>query len=149
MVCALGVPVAALALSMSAAMQDRLPDRPGKAELVKVCSECHEAEIVFAHAQTAGEWSDTLGSMVQAGAQATDAEWQIIERYLHSQIAMIRINAAAAREIQSTFDVAEPVAQTVVKYREANGNFKSMDDLKKVPGLEAATVDDRKDRLIF
>ena len=149
MVCALGVPVATLALSMSAAMQDRLPDRPGKAELVKVCSECHEAEIVFAHAQTAGEWSDTLGSMAQAGAQATDAEWQIIERYLHSQIAMIRINAATAKEIQSTFNVPEPVAQAVVKYREANGNFKSMDDLKKVPGLDAATVDDRKDRLIF
>ena len=145
----LGLAIAMIALPMSAAIQDRFPDAPGKVELIKVCSECHEAEIVFAHPQTAGEWSETLGSMAQAGAHATDREWQALETYLHAQLAVIRINEASAGEVQATFDVAEPVAQAVVKYRQANGTFKSLDDVKKVPELDAGKVDARKDRLIF
>src|SRR5262245_34190721 len=91
--------------------QDRFPDAPGKTELLTVCGECHGAEVVFAHAQTAGEWSETLNRMVQAGAQASDAQWRLIEQYLHGQLAVIRINEANAAEIQAVFEVPESAAQ--------------------------------------
>jgi competence protein ComEA len=135
--------------SRTAATQDRFPDAPGKAELLKVCRGCHEAETVFAHAQTAAEWADTLARMAQLGAEGTQEEWRLVERYLDSQLALIVINKAAADEIQRTVDVPEAVAQAVVTYRLEHGNFKSIDDVKKVPGLEAAKVDARSDRLIF
>ena len=138
-----------LVLTIAAATQDRFPDAPGKAELIKVCSGCHEAENVFAHPQTAGEWSETLGNMAQLGSEATQEEWRLIEQFLDTQLAMIRINAAAAEELRRTIDIAETLAQAIVKYRQEHGNFKSTDDLKEVPGLDAAKVDARKDRLIF
>ena len=138
-----------LVLTLSAAMQDRFPEAPGKAELVKVCSGCHEAENVFTYPKTAGEWSETLANMAQLGAEATQQEWRLVEQYLDAQLALIRINDAAAEELQRTLDVPETVAQATVKYRQEHGTFKSMDDLKNVPGLEAAKVDARKDRFIF
>ena len=52
-------------------------------------------------------------------------------------------------EIQRTVDVTGAVAQAIVTYRREHGNFKSIDDLKKVPGLEAAKANARKNRLIF
>jgi competence protein ComEA len=144
-----GLLSAVLVVTIAAATQDRFPDAPGKAELIKVCSGCHEAETVLAHAQSAGEWAETLASMAQLGAEGTPEEWRLIERYLDAQLAMITINKAAADEIQRTVDVPEAVAQAIVTYRRENGNFKSINDLKKVPGLEAAKADARKDRLIF
>ena len=144
-----GLLFAVLVLTIAGATQDRFPDAPGKAELIKVCSGCHEAETVLAHAQTAGEWADTLATMAQLGAEGTPEAWRLIEQYLDAQLAMIAINKAAADEIQRTVDVPEGVAQAIATYRREHGNFKSIDDLKKVPGLDAAKVDARKDRLIF
>jgi competence ComEA-like helix-hairpin-helix protein len=36
-----------------------------------------------------------------------------------------------------------------VKYRAEYGNFKTLGDLKKVPGINAAKLDARKDRVVF
>jgi competence protein ComEA len=144
-----GLLSAMLVLTIAAATQDRFPDAPGKAELIKVCSGCHEAETVLAHAQTSGAWAETLAGMAQIGAEGTPEEWRRIQQYLDAQLALIAINKAAADEIQRTVDVPETVAQAIVTYRREHGNFTSIDGLKKVPGLDAATVDARKDRLIF
>ena len=135
--------------SRTAAAQDRFPDAPGKAELLKVCGTCHGAETVLAHAQTADGWAETLGRMAQLGAEGTQEEWRLVQKYLDSQLALIAINKAVADEIQRTVDIPEAVAQAVVTYRREHGNFKSIDDVKNVPGLEAAKVDARSDRLIF
>ena len=144
-----GILSAVLVMSIAGATQDRFPDAPGKAELIKLCSGCHEAETVFAHTQTAGAWAETLARMVQLGADGTPEQWRLIEQYLDAQLAMITINQAAAEEIRRTVDIPEGVAQAIVKYRQEHGNFTSADDLKKVPGLDAAKVDARTDRLIF
>jgi mono/diheme cytochrome c family protein len=58
---AIAVPAMAAGLLTAATRgQDRFPNGPGKAELLKVCSNCHEAETVLAYSQTAGEWATTL-----------------------------------------------------------------------------------------
>jgi competence protein ComEA len=144
-----GVFSAVLVLTIAAATQDRFPDAPGKPVLLKVCSSCHEAEKVLAQSLTADGWAENLLNMAQFGADATDEEWRVIQQYLDSQLATIVINKATADEIRRTVDVSEAVAQAVVTYRREHGDFKSVDDLKKVPGLEAAKVEARKDRLIF
>jgi DNA uptake protein ComE-like DNA-binding protein len=36
-----------------------------------------------------------------------------------------------------------------VKYREEHGAIASIEDLKKVPGLDAGKVDARKERFVF
>jgi len=144
-----GVLVTAWTLAVTGAVQDRFPDADGKSELMKVCSGCHDAEIVLAHLQTPGEWAETLQKMVQLGAEATPDEWRQIERYLDVQFALIQVNKASADELRLTMDVTTEVAGAVVKYRQANGPFKSIDDLKKVAGVDAAKIDSRKDRFVF
>jgi competence protein ComEA len=131
------------------AVQDRFPDGPGKAQLLTVCSGCHDAEIVLAHLQSPGEWTDTLQKMVELGADATPDDWRAIEGYIDANFALIRINKAAADELRITMDLAADVAGAVVKYRQANGPFKSVDDLKKVPGVDAVKIEARKDRFVF
>jgi competence protein ComEA len=144
----IGVCVAVLR-SSPAATQDRFPDAPGKSVLIKTCGNCHEAEKVLAQALTADGWAETLTNMAQFGAEATEDEWRLIQQYLDSQLAVIAINKAADEEIQRTVEVPEAVARAIVAYRRDNGNFKSVDDLKKVPGLDAAKVESRKGRFIF
>ncbi|HJZ76200.1 MAG TPA: helix-hairpin-helix domain-containing protein [Vicinamibacterales bacterium] len=133
----------------TAAIQDKFPDGPGKAEVMKVCSGCHDAEIVLANLKTPGEWAETLQNMAQQGAEATPAEWTLIEKYLDLNFALIMVNKAAAEELQLTMDVTPEVAAAVVKYRSENGSFKSVDDVKKVAGIDAAKVDARKSRFVF
>jgi competence protein ComEA len=136
-------------LTIVATTQDRFPDGPGKPELVKVCSACHDAEIVLVHQLTPGEWAETLQNMGQLGAEGTPDEWRLIERYLDGNFASILINKAAADELQITMDLTAEVAGAVIKYRQDKGPFKSIDDIKKVPGVDAAKVDERTSRFVF
>jgi competence protein ComEA len=135
--------------TVTGSSQNRFPDGPGKAEVLKVCSGCHEPDNVFAYAQTAAEWAETLERMAQAGAEGTAEEWRLIELYLDANLALIPINNAASGELQRTMELTKAVADAVVKHRGDNGRFKTIDDLKKVPGLDAAKVDVRKDRFVF
>ncbi len=144
-----GLVVAGWTLAVAGAVQDRFPDADGKPQLMNVCSGCHDAEIVLAHLQTHGEWADTLQKMAQLGAEATPDEWRQIERYIDITFALIPINKAAAAELRSTMDLTTEAAGAVVKYRQANGPFKSVDDLKKVAGVDAAKIEARKDRFVF
>ena len=141
---------AALTLSIVvAAGQDRFVDGPGKPEIVKACSGCHDAEIVLAALKTPAEWSETLESMAQQGAEATPDEWRLIERYIDTNFALIQINKASADDLQRTMDVTAEVAAAIVDRRRDNGAFKSIDEVKKVAGVDAAKVDARKNRFVF
>ena len=40
-------------------------------------------------------------------------------------------------------------AAALIAHREKNGKFKSIADLKKIPGIDAAKFDAKKDRLVF
>jgi len=144
-----GVLTAAWTLAVAGAMQDPFPAGDGKAQLVKVCSGCHEPAIVLAHLQTPREWADTLQKMVDLGAEATPDEWRLIEQYIDATLALIPVNKAPADELRLTMDLTSDVAAAVVKYRQANGPFKSLDDVKKVAGIDAAKIDARKDRFVF
>jgi competence protein ComEA len=36
-----------------------------------------------------------------------------------------------------------------VKYRTEHGSFKTLEDLKKIPGVDAAKLNARKERIVF
>jgi len=59
-----------------------LPDGPGKATVVRVCSGCHEAAIVSDKKMSRQEWSDVVDEMREKGANATDQEVEVILDYL-------------------------------------------------------------------
>ena len=145
----LGIPAVVVIATISTTTQDRFPEGAGKKELLKVCSGCHEPDNVFAFSKMPAEWSETLEAMSQLGAEGTPEEWRLIEQYLHAQVAMIQINTLSSADLQRTFDVSETVAQAIVTYCKEHGKFASIDDVKKVPGLETSKVEARKERLVF
>ena len=146
---AIGALAALLVMSVGVSSQDRFPDGPGKADVIKVCSGCHDAEIILANLKTPGEWNETLQNMATQGAEATPEQWKLIEQYIDVHFAMVMVNKAPADEIQLALDVTPEVAAALVKYRQDKGPFKTIDDVKKVPGIDAAKVDAATSRLVF
>jgi competence protein ComEA len=122
---------------------------PGRDALIKVCGNCHGPESAVAQFKTHEEWVKTLDEMANNGAQGSDEEWNQIQAYLDKNYTLIFVNKAAARDLESMLDIPAEVADAIVKWREQKGNFKSIDELKALPGLAAATIDARRGRLIF
>jgi competence protein ComEA len=133
----------------SPAANPRFPEGPGRDALFKVCRECHGPESAVGQLKTREEWSKTLDEMAANGAQGSDEEWNQILEYLDKYFSLIFVNKADAKQLANTLDVPAETADAVVKYREEHGPFANIDDLKKVPGLDAAKIDARKDRFIF
>jgi competence protein ComEA len=50
-------------------------------------------------------------------------------------MAAVNINTATKEDLTSINGVGEKRAQEIIDYRKKNGNFKSVDDLEKVPGI--------------
>ena len=50
-------------------------------------------------------------------------------------MAAVNINTATKEELTSLKGVGDKRAQDIIDYRTKNGNFKSVDDLEKVPGI--------------
>ena len=127
----------------------RFPPGPGRDALFKVCANCHGPESVLGQLKTHDEWSKTLDEMANNGAQGSDEEWNQILAYLDKNYSLIFVNKVGAKDLESMLDVAPGVADAIVSRRSENGSYKSIDDLKRVPGVAAATIDARKDRFIF
>jgi len=125
------------------------PPGPGRDALLKVCSNCHGPESAVAAFKTHEEWVKTLDEMANNGAQGSDEEWNQIQAYLDKNYSLIFVNKAEAKDLELALDVTSDLADAIVRRRVEKGGFKSIEDLKDVPGLAASNVEARKDRLIF
>lgn len=133
----------------AASAQDRFPEATGKAALLKVCSNCHTAESVVQSLRTRQEWSDVVDQMARFGAEANDQEFEQILAYLVKYFSPIPINKATAKDLQTALEIPADVADAIVAYRAEKGDFKTVDDVKKVPGLEAGKIDALRFRVVF
>ncbi len=52
----------------------------------------------------------------------------------------VNINTASAKELMALKGIGEKKAQDIIKYRKANGKFKTVTDLTQVKGIGEATV---------
>ncbi len=133
--------------------QTEFPDGPGKAPFLKICSNCHGPENVIGKGQSADDWTEVLNKMIQNGAQGTDDEFGAILDYLSTNFPpppdKINVNTATAWNLRNWMNLSEKQANAVVDYRKQNGDFKTLDDLKKVPGLDAKMLDSKKDHITF
>jgi len=130
------------------AQQAQLPDSPGKAAVERICLGCHGAEVVVP-VRSVVVWRETLELMKGFGAVATDEEWTTIHSYILSNLASLNVNRAGADDVAAVFVLDPETATGVIAYREKAGGFKTIDDLKKAPGLDAARVDASADRISF
>jgi competence protein ComEA len=131
-----------------------LPDGPGKGETEKLCSQCHELERSISPRQDRAGWQGTMDKMINLGAKGTEKDFALVLDYLAAHfpaddVPRININKCRAIELESGLSLKRSEANAIIEYRTRNGPFHSIDDLKKVPGVDAAKIDAKKDRLAF
>lgn len=61
-----------------------------------------------------------------------------------SAFAAVDLNTASETELQTVNGIGPAKAKAIVEFRKKNGNFKSVDDLDKVPGFGKKSVDKMK-----
>jgi competence protein ComEA len=130
----------------------QLPDGPGKAETERVCKGCHELERSISPRQDRAGWQQTLDKMVSLGAEISEQDYNTVLDYLAKnypgdEVPKLNINKATAIDFESRLTLPRSVAAAIIEYRTKNGPFKAIDDLKKVPGVDAAKIDAKKDKL--
>lgn len=60
---------------------------------------------------------------------------------------LVNLNTATAQELQTLSGIGEKKAEAIITYRETNGSFQTIDDLKKVKGIGEKTFDSLKESI--
>jgi len=152
-----GFPVAAwLALFAlcSTSVYAQLPEGPGREETERLCKGCHELERSVSRRQDREGWQVTINKMVAFGTKGTDEEFALILDYLTKhypagEVPPVNVNTAPAIEMESRLSLKRSQAAAIIAYRTKNGKFKTIEDLKKVPGVDAAKIEAKRDRIVF
>lgn len=151
-----GAAVCTLLFSASAYAQSfKLPEGHGKETTQKVCGACHAAEFVIGRQESREAWGAIVQDMIERGAVGTDEEFFDVVDYLATNFSKtspplkINVNKATAQDLRNTLQLPEKQAAAIVHERDEKGNFKSIEDLKKVPGVDAAKIEASKNRLEF
>ena len=141
-------------IMLAAGARAELPDGPGKAETAKLCIGCHELGKSVSLRQDKNGWSTTLAKMVGFGMKGTDEEFRAVLAYLAEHfpadtLPPLNVNKARAIQFESRLSLKRSEAAKIMLYRRKNGDFKSIEDLKKVPGIDAAKIEAKQNSLVF
>jgi competence protein ComEA len=126
-----------------------LPEGKGKDVIENVCGACHGVDLIAGRRATKEGWGYIVDDMVSRGASATNEQIKTITDYLAKNFGQVNTNKAPSTEIASVLEITPDQADAIVKYRTDHGDFKTLDDVKKVPGLASADLDAKKDRIVF
>ena len=134
------------------AVHAQLPAGQDRALVQRTCTRCHEVDRILSQRQDHNGWQTTVSKMQSLGLQADQADLRHVVDYLAKNFPAdigprLNINQASAVELEAAFSLHRSVAAAAIQYRKQIGGFKSIDDLKKVPGISATKVESRKDRL--
>jgi len=147
------VVVALLACAPRAAGQDSFPDGPGKDITVRVCGTCHPSARGAAVRLTRGGWQGVIAKMVSLGAKGSDAELAVVLDYLSANFKgdapkPVNMNTAPAIDLESVAGLLRKEAAALIAYRTKYGPCKTLQDLKKIPGVDFRKIERRRDRLV-
>jgi competence ComEA-like helix-hairpin-helix protein len=133
-----------------------LPPGEGRETLMRVCTACHDIEAVPRLRYSREGWASLVSSMKDMGADATDAELAQIVNYLAKNFGKVQeaakktnINYATTKEIEAGLGLTAKESELIVGYRTKNGNFKDVDSVLKVEGVDAAKIQSAKDKIEF
>jgi competence protein ComEA len=133
----------------------KLPEGAGKATTQKVCGSCHGAELVIGRQESREAWGAIIEDMIQRGATGTEDEFFEVVDYLatnfskSSPVIKINVNQATAKDLENSLRIPDKQAAAIVRQRGQKGSFKSIDELEKVPGVDASRIEANKKRLAF
>lgn len=131
----------------------QFPDGEGKKEFLQLCGSCHDPTNVIGQGQNADGWTQEIYQMIQYGAQGSDQEFGEIVYYLSNNFgpppAEVKINTATVMDLRNWLLFPQKQADAIVAYRKTHGDFKSIEDLEKVPGINVKMIEADKAKLTF
>jgi competence protein ComEA len=101
---------------------------------------------------TREQWELKVTEMLQEEPDVTRVERTAIVEYLAANFrpgGKIYINKADAKDLEAALEIPASQAEAIVRFRRAQGEFKGLEDVKKVPGVDFAKIEGKKDRLVF
>jgi comEA protein len=85
---------------------------------------------------------ESTDAVPETEKENTGSEAAVIDRSIPDDSAgLININSADAVELSELPGIGEVLAQRIIEYRETNGGFESIDELKNVSGIGDAIFD--------
>jgi competence protein ComEA len=136
-------------LVLAQSNEQLLPAGAEKEKVVKLCVGCHEIDLVVARRHTREEWDGVIEDMIARGSKGTEEELASVAGYLSKYLGKVSVNAASAKEIQDGLKIAEKDARRIVAWREQHGRFRSFEEVRKVPGVDAAGIADKRGWMSF
>ena len=133
---------------------DLLPPGSGKTATIRVCGKCHSPERAASLHQDHAAWEETIAKMVKLGAQGSDDEFEAILHYLSKNFGPevpgpINVNKANLVDLETSLLLRRSQAKAVLQYRTNHGDFRSLADLRNVPGLDWTKIETKKARIVF
>ncbi len=130
------------------------PAGEGRDTLMRLCVKCHSPNIILASGQNRLGWENTVTKMVRLGAVGTDEDFSEIVNYLTdkfppSAIQKIFVNMANDRQIASVLEISSDDAKAIIVYRDKVKGFKSIEEMKKIPGVDRKKIDAKINNLVF
>jgi DNA uptake protein ComE-like DNA-binding protein len=134
--------------------QDTLPEGPGKAQVLELCSACHEAAKATSVKLTREGWIETIDRMKAFGAAGSDEGFAAVLEYLSTHfrgdtVRPLDMNTAEAIDLESVLQLLRRESRAVLDYRTKHGQFSSLDDLKGLDPAIFKKIEAKKDRIVF
>ena len=138
----------------SAFAQDTLPEGPGKAQVLQLCSACHEAAKATSVKLTREGWVETIDRMKAFGATGSDEDFAAALEYLSTHfmgdtVRPLDMNTAEAIDLESVLQLLRRESRAVIDYRTKRGQFSSLEDLKGLDPAIFKKIEAKKDRIVF
>jgi competence protein ComEA len=128
---------------------DGLPEGKGKAAFLRACVGCHEIDVATRSRYTETGWRRMVDTMVERGAELSEPEIVDVTAYLSKYFGKTNVNKAAAAQLEEELGLTEEEARAIISYREKNGDIKSLDQLKSVPGVSSDKIQAKAAAIAF
>jgi competence ComEA-like helix-hairpin-helix protein len=123
-------------------------DRTDWEAVTAVCGKCHTTAIFEGKPRSWDRWNDVFAEMTQHGANGTTDQLMRVTRYFLENLTLVNMNTSAAEEIAGVLGVSDEIASAIVERRQKQ-RFNSIADLRAIPGVDAAKLEQRKSRISF
>lgn len=145
---ATGLFIASAQQPAPAKITDRFPESEDKETVTSTCSACHTLARVAANNRSQAQWAQTIKAHDTRGLKLEADEAAVIVKYLSTYFGpKVYVNTATAEELAALPHFNAKLADSVIRYREQHGQFKTPDDVIGVIGAEV--FGQVKNRLVF
>ena len=137
------------ALSAQEGRAGDLPDGEGRETVIRVCGDCHGVEKIPSPRRSRAEWQDLVEEMAARNGVATPDDIHTIVQYVVANFGRVNVNRSSEGDLVGIVQLTASEASAIVEFRKRAGDYQTLDDLRKVPGLDFTRIQERKDRIGF